>query len=58
MLLLLLVLILLFGFGGYSFWNRRNAGYAGQAWAWGTILVVCLVMWLLGSFGGFHGVRW
>jgi hypothetical protein len=27
MLLILLILILLFGFGGYSFGNRWNAGY-------------------------------
>ena len=55
MLLVLLILILLFGFGGYSFGNRWNAGY-GPGVGLGTILAVCLVIWLLGGFGGFHSV--
>ena len=54
MLLLLLILILLFGFGGYHFGNRYNEGY-GPGVALGTVVVVCLIIWLLGGFGGLHG---
>jgi hypothetical protein len=56
-LLLLLVLILLFGFGGWSFGNRWNPGY-GPGVSLGTVLVVCLIIWFLGGFQGFDGLRW
>ena len=55
MLLLLIVLILLFGFGGYWGGNRWNADY-GPGIGLGTVLVVCLIIWLLGGFASFHGI--
>jgi hypothetical protein len=54
MLLLLIILILLFGFGGYWGGNRYNAG-SGLPFGLGTVLVVCLIIWLLGGFGYVHG---
>jgi hypothetical protein len=57
MLIIILILILLFGAGGWSFGNRWNPGY-GPGVSLGTVLVICLIIWLLGGFNGFHGVRW
>lgn len=54
MMLLLLVLILLLGVGGYWGGNRWNPG-SGPGIGIGTVLVVCLIIWLLGGFGGLHG---
>ena len=53
MLLLILILILLFGFGGGWYGNRYNPGY-GLPFGLGTVLVVCLIIWLLGGFGTLH----
>jgi hypothetical protein len=51
MLLLLLVLVVLFGFGGYWGGNRYSPG-SGPGFGIGTVLIVLLVVWLLGGFGG------
>ena len=53
MLLLILILILLFGVGGGYWGNRYNPSY-GVPFGLGTVLVVCLVIWLLGGFGSLH----
>jgi hypothetical protein len=53
MILLLLVLILLFGFGVGGTTASYNPGY-GLPFGLGTVLVVCLIIWLLGGFS-VHG---
>jgi hypothetical protein len=53
MLLLLLILILLFGFGGYWGGNRWSPGN-GPGIGIGTVLVICLIIWLLGGFGSLN----
>jgi hypothetical protein len=54
MILLILILILLFGFGGGYWGGNHYPGY-GPHIGLGTILVVCLIIWLLGGFGSLHG---
>jgi hypothetical protein len=57
MILLILILLLLFGFGGYRVGGNYAPGY-GFPFGLGTVLVVCLIIWLLGGFGYAHGPLW
>jgi hypothetical protein len=50
MLLLLTILILVFGFGGGYYGNTRYPGWGGPGFGVGTILIVCLLIYLLGGF--------
>jgi hypothetical protein len=50
MLILIIILILLFGGGsGYYGWNRWGP-QGGAGIGLGTILIVCLIIYLLGGF--------
>ena len=56
MLILIIILLLLFGGGGGWYgYNRYGAG-GGWGISLGTILVICLIVWLLGGFP-MHGWR-
>jgi hypothetical protein len=54
MLLLVIILILFFGFGGgwYGYRQYDNSPYHGGGFGLGTILVILLILYLLGFFGG------
>ena len=54
LILLLVLLILCGGLGGGYYGNTRYPGWGGPGFGLGTILIVCLVIYLLGGFGGVH----
>jgi hypothetical protein len=58
MLLLLIILFLVFGGGGGYYWGSRSNGVYGPHFGLGAFLLVLFVIWLLGGFSSFHGMRW
>jgi hypothetical protein len=54
MLLLILLLLVFFGWGGWFGGNLWNPG-RGPGISLGTIVVILLICWLLGAFGGGFG---
>ncbi len=51
MLLLIILLVIVFGWGGGYYGNRYATGY-GPHFGIGGILLILLVCWALGLFGG------
>jgi hypothetical protein len=56
MLILIVILLLLFGGGGGWYGYNRSGPWGGAGIGLGTILVICLIVWLLGGFP-MHGWR-
>ena len=56
MILLILLLFLIFG-GGFGWWGNNRYGqttpWAGPGIGLGTILVICLILYLFGGFSRF-----
>lgn len=48
LILLIIVLVLLFG-GGGGYYAHQNYGPAGLSGVLGTVLIICLIIWLLGG---------
>jgi hypothetical protein len=53
-LILIIILVLVFGFGGGYYGNSRWGSQGGLGIGLGTILVILLICWALGLFGGNH----
>ena len=57
-MILIIILVILFFGGGIGYYGHRqwgeNNGYAGPGLGVGTIVVILLLCWALGLFGGHH----